>query len=184
MSQRPIPSPQPGDQDDAFSLDTYLDLNTTAPPDSGFMPATTSMLDLDPNASGFVASPANGGSFVEVPPLGSDASMTWIPGDMQSHHTPELDLSTTYLHFNGTSVGYHGNPQHHAFEGSTHHTGQGTTSYLPNGTGSTSTHQPFFNSETLLRGRSGGVLARTVTGRPGPHLSVATTATTPVGVYQ
>jgi hypothetical protein len=167
MTQRTIPSSQPGEEGDAFSLDSYVDL-----PGNGFMPATTSMEDLSPNASNFassdalnVSSLATGGSSIEVPSHGSDTTMIWIPRDMQINNTPQLDLSTTYLHFNGTGAGYTAyHPQHHASDISTHHTEQheGATNY-PSGTGDTNTYRrPFFNHDNLPRTRSAGTTSRTV----------------------
>ncbi|CEN60316.1 hypothetical protein ASPCAL02757 [Aspergillus calidoustus] len=188
MAQRTIPSSQPGEEDDAFSLDSYVDL-----PDNGFMLATTSLEDLGPNPSNFasdamnVSSLATGGSSMEVPSHGSDTTMTWIPRDMQINNTPQMDLSTAYLHFNGTGAGYTAHhPQHHASEVSTHHTEQheGATNY-PSGTGYTSTYQrPFFNPDNLLRTRSAGTPARTANRRLGPRIPTATTASIHVGVYQ
>ncbi|KAL2846038.1 hypothetical protein BJX68DRAFT_268895 [Aspergillus pseudodeflectus] len=170
MTQRTIPSSQPG-KDDAFSLDSYVDL-----PDNGFMPATTPLEDLGPNTSNFassdalnVSSLATRGSSMAVPSHGSDTTMTWIPWDMQINNNPHLDLSTAYLHFNGTSAGYTAHhPQHHASDVSTHHTEQheGAANY-PSGTSDTSTYQAFFNPGNLLRTRSAGTPARRVNRRLG-----------------
>jgi hypothetical protein len=79
---------------------------------------------------------------MEVSSLGNNTRTTWIPRDMQISHTPQLDLSIAYLHFDGTNAGYTAHHlQHHASEVSAHHARhEGNTSYL-NGTAHRSIYQ-------------------------------------------